>query len=46
MGILNSLRHVAAPALLPVPMNIAMMLSPLLFHRDFEQPITILASRD
>jgi putative peptidoglycan lipid II flippase len=43
MGILNSLRHFAAPALSPVILNISMILSVLLLHRYFEQPITSLA---
>ncbi|SEM37854.1 putative peptidoglycan lipid II flippase [Syntrophus gentianae] len=43
MGILNSLRHFAAPALSPVILNISMILSTLLLHRCFQQPITALA---
>lgn len=43
MGILNSLRHFAAPALSPVVLNLAMILTALLFHRHFQQPITVLA---
>ncbi|OPY12644.1 MAG: putative peptidoglycan biosynthesis protein MurJ [Syntrophus sp. PtaB.Bin138] len=43
MGILNSLRHFAAPALAPVVLNISMILTTLLLHRSFEQPITALA---
>jgi len=43
MGILNSLRHFAAPALSPVVLNIAMILSVLLLHRYFQHPITALA---
>jgi putative peptidoglycan lipid II flippase len=43
MGILNSLRHFAAPALSPVVLNIAMILCTLLFHRHFQQPIAALA---
>jgi len=43
MGILNSLRHFAAPALAPVVLNISMILTTLLLHRSFKQPITALA---
>ncbi len=43
MGILNSLRHFAAPALAPVVLNIAMILSVLVLHKYFEEPITSLA---
>lgn len=43
MGILNSLRHFAAPALSPVVLNIAMIVCTLLFHRYFQEPITALA---
>ena len=43
MGILNSLRHFAAPALSPVILNICMILSVLLLMDFFPEPITVLA---
>lgn len=43
MGILNSLRHFAAPALSPVVLNISMILSALLLRDLFEEPIVALA---
>lgn len=43
MGILNSLRHFAAPALSPVILNIAMILSALFLKDFFEEPIIALA---
>ncbi len=43
MGILNSLRHFAAPALSPVILNICMILAVLLLMDFFPEPITALA---
>ena len=43
MGILNSLRHFAAPALSPVILNICMILAALLLRDLFQEPITALA---
>ena len=43
MGILNSLRHFAAPALSPVVLNLAMILSALTLRDFFREPITALA---
>jgi putative peptidoglycan lipid II flippase len=43
MGILNSLRHFAAPALSPVVLNIAMILAALTLRDFFREPITALA---
>jgi putative peptidoglycan lipid II flippase len=43
MGILNSLRHFAAPALSPVVLNIAMILATLTLRGYFEEPIVALA---
>jgi putative peptidoglycan lipid II flippase len=43
MGILNSLRHFAAPALSPVVLNLAMILSALTLRGFFREPITALA---
>ncbi len=43
MGILNSLRHFAAPALSPVVLNIAMILAALTLRDFFPEPITALA---
>ncbi len=43
MGILNSLRHFAAPALSPVILNVCMILATLLFHSFFAIPIVALA---
>lgn len=43
MGILNSFRHFAAPALSPVMLNIAMIVAALTLHNYFAQPITALA---
>ncbi|MBN1474794.1 MAG: murein biosynthesis integral membrane protein MurJ [Syntrophaceae bacterium] len=43
MGILNSLRHFAAPALSPVMLNIAMIAAALLLRDVFSLPITALA---
>ncbi|MBN2439215.1 MAG: murein biosynthesis integral membrane protein MurJ [Deltaproteobacteria bacterium] len=43
MGILNSLRHFAAPALSPVVLNLAMILSALILRGFFREPITALA---
>ncbi|MGD0275361.1 MAG: murein biosynthesis integral membrane protein MurJ [Syntrophales bacterium] len=43
MGILNSLRHFAAPALSPVVLNLSMILSTLLLRDYFREPITALA---
>ncbi len=44
MGILNSLRHFAAPALSPVVLNIAMILAALTLRDLFEEPIVALAA--
>ncbi len=43
MGILNSLRHFAAPALSPVVLNLAMILAALTLRGLFREPITALA---
>ena len=43
MGILNSLRHFAAPALSPVILNICMIMAALLLHSFFAEPIVALA---
>jgi len=43
MGILNSLRHFAAPALSPVVLNIAMIAATFAFQSFFPEPITALA---
>jgi len=43
MGILNSLRHFAAPALSPVVLNICMILASLLLRDFFAEPIVALA---
>ncbi|MDA8126000.1 MAG: murein biosynthesis integral membrane protein MurJ [Deltaproteobacteria bacterium] len=43
MGILNSLRHFAAPALSPVVLNIAMILAALGLRDFFQEPIVALA---
>ena len=43
MGILNSLRHFAAPALSPVVLNIAMILAALSLRGLFREPIFALA---
>jgi putative peptidoglycan lipid II flippase len=43
MGILNSLRHFAAPALSPVILNICMIIATLLLHPFFAEPIVTLA---
>lgn len=43
MGILNSLRHFAAPALSPVILNIAMIMTTLTLRDLFREPIIALA---
>ncbi len=43
MGILNSLRHFAAPALSPVVLNIAMILAALTLGGFFREPVVALA---
>ncbi len=43
MGILNSLRHFAAPALSPVILNLCMIAATLLLHPFFAEPIIALA---
>ncbi|MBA4396558.1 MAG: murein biosynthesis integral membrane protein MurJ [Syntrophus sp. (in: bacteria)] len=43
MGILNSLRHFAAPALSPVILNISIILAALTLRDFFEEPIVALA---
>ena len=43
MGILNSLRHFAAPALAPVVLNICMIAAVFLFRGFFDEPIMALA---
>lgn len=43
MGILNSLRHFAAPALSPVVLNIAMIAAALTLRDFFQEPIVALA---
>jgi putative peptidoglycan lipid II flippase len=43
MGILNSRRHFAAPAIAPVFLNIFMILSVFLFYASFQKPVMALA---
>ncbi|MBW2222442.1 MAG: hypothetical protein JRF22_07925, partial [Deltaproteobacteria bacterium] len=43
MGVLNSLKHFAAPALAPVLLNLAMILSAIFLMPYFSQPILALA---
>ncbi len=43
MGILNSLRHFAAPALSPVVLNLAMILAALTLRGFFREPVVALA---
>ncbi len=43
MGILNSLRHFAAPALAPVALNLSMIFSVFFLARFFREPIVALA---
>jgi putative peptidoglycan lipid II flippase len=43
MGILNSLRHFAAPALAPVVLNISMIIAALSLKNSFDMPIFALA---
>jgi len=43
MGILNSLRHFAMPALAPVALNISMIAAAVLLRGFFDEPITALA---
>jgi putative peptidoglycan lipid II flippase len=43
MGILNSLRHFAAPALSPVVLNLAMILAALTLRGFFQEPVVALA---
>ncbi len=43
MGILNSLRHFAAPALSPVVLNVSMITAALTLRGLFREPITALA---
>ena len=43
MGILNSLRHFAAPALSPVALNLSMIAATLLLHTCFAEPVFALA---
>jgi putative peptidoglycan lipid II flippase len=43
MGILNSLRHFASPALSPVILNIAMILAALFLRDFFKEPVLALA---
>jgi len=43
MGILNSLRHFAAPALAPVVLNLSMIAAVFLLRGVFDKPITALA---
>src|SRR5512136_1328741 len=43
MGILNSLRHFAAPALSPVVLNVAMILAALTLRGFFREPVVALA---
>jgi putative peptidoglycan lipid II flippase len=43
MGILNSLRHFAAPALSPVVLNLSMILAALTLRDFFQEPIVALA---
>jgi len=44
MGILNSLRHFAAPAIAPVILNISIILAALFFRNLFQPPIIALAA--
>jgi len=43
MGVLNSLRHFAAPALAPTLLNLSMIGSVILFHSSLEEPVYALA---
>jgi putative peptidoglycan lipid II flippase len=43
MGILNSLRHFAAPALSPVVLNLAMIVAALTLRNFFREPVVALA---
>ncbi|MDX1779012.1 MAG: murein biosynthesis integral membrane protein MurJ, partial [Thermodesulfobacteriota bacterium] len=43
MGILNSLKHFAAPALAPVLLNISMILSVVIFMPYLDRPVLVLA---
>jgi len=43
MGILNSRRHFAAPAIAPVFLNISMILSVVFFYSSFQRPVMALA---
>lgn len=43
MGILNSLRHFAAPAISPVLLNVSIILSVILLAPAFEEPVMALA---
>lgn len=43
MGVLNSLRHFAAPALAPVALNLSMIFSVFFLARFFQEPIVALA---
>jgi putative peptidoglycan lipid II flippase len=43
MGILNSRRHFAAPAIAPVFLNIFMILSVFFFYTSFQRPVMALA---
>jgi len=43
MGILNSFRHFAAPALSPVILNISMIIAALTLRNFFAEPVTALA---
>ena len=43
MGVLNSLRHFAAPALAPVALNLSMIFSVFFLTRFFQEPIVALA---
>lgn len=43
MGILNSLRHFAAPALAPLVLNLSMIVAVFLFKGFFDEPVTALA---
>ncbi len=44
MGILNSLRHFAAPALSPVLLNLSMIAATILFADSFSEPVYALAA--
>ncbi len=44
MGILNSLRHFAAPALAPVLLNVSIIVAALFLRRFFDPPIVALAA--